>query len=220
MLGREHQANTFLGNGIAIPHGMQKDRELIHHTGVSVVQLPDGVEWNSGQTVRLIVGIAAKSDEHIGVLSALTDVLDDPAVARQLGLTSDPEDIIAALNRRGSNRPRPKSSSPTPNKWKSRSSARPDCTHGRRLSSSMSLRSSVPRFSSASTANCQRKSDGVAAQTRRHRRLDHPNSRDGRRCGCGPAALREAVESGLGEKRKRKWCRMNSSGRRSRTATG
>ncbi len=100
MLGREQQANTFLGNGIAIPHGMQKDRELIHRTGISVVQLPDGVEWNSGQTARLIVGIAAKSDEHIAVLSALTDVLDDPTVARQLALTSDPNDIIAALNRR------------------------------------------------------------------------------------------------------------------------
>src|SRR5271165_2962720 len=55
MLGREQQANTYLGNGIAIPHGMPKDRELIHRTGVSVVQVPDGVEWNPGQTVRLVV---------------------------------------------------------------------------------------------------------------------------------------------------------------------
>ncbi len=100
MLGREQQANTFLGNGIAIPHGMQKDRELIHRTGIAVVQIPEGVEWNSGQTTRLVVGIAAKSDEHIAVLSALTDVLDDPAVAKQLGLTKEPNDIIAALNRR------------------------------------------------------------------------------------------------------------------------
>jgi phosphoenolpyruvate-protein phosphotransferase len=100
MLGREQQANTFLGNGIAIPHGMQKDRELIHRTGISVVQLPDGVEWNQGQTARLIVGIAAKSDEHLAVLAALTDVLDDPKIARQLAQTNDPAEIIAALNRR------------------------------------------------------------------------------------------------------------------------
>ncbi len=43
MLGREGQANTYLGNGIAIPHGMGKDRELIHQTGVAVVQFPDCV---------------------------------------------------------------------------------------------------------------------------------------------------------------------------------
>src|SRR4051812_28405912 len=68
MLGREQQANTYLGNGIAIPHGMGKDRELIARTGVSVVQFPDGVEWNPGQTVRIVVGIAAKSDEHLSIL--------------------------------------------------------------------------------------------------------------------------------------------------------
>ena len=100
MLGREQQANTYLGNGIAIPHGMQKDRELIHQTGISVVQLPEGVAWNAGQTARIIVGIAAKSDEHLAILSALTDVLDDPTVARQLAQTTEPNDIIAALNRR------------------------------------------------------------------------------------------------------------------------
>ena len=100
MLGREGQANTYLGNGIAIPHGMQKDRELIRQTGVSVVQLPDGVEWNEGQTVRIVVGIAAKSDEHLGILSALTDVLDDAKTSRRLAETDDPQEIIAGLSRR------------------------------------------------------------------------------------------------------------------------
>jgi phosphocarrier protein FPr len=101
MLGRELQANTFLGNGIAIPHGMGKDRELIHQTGVCVVQFPDGVEWNPGQTVRIVVGIAAKSDEHLSILAALTDVLDDTATANQLANTNDPAEIIARLSASG-----------------------------------------------------------------------------------------------------------------------
>jgi len=100
MLGRERQANTYLGNGIAIPHGMQKDRDLIYRTGVSVVQVPDGVEWNPGQIVRIVVGIAARSDEHLGILSALTDVLDDAAKADRLAKTKDPADVIAALTRK------------------------------------------------------------------------------------------------------------------------
>lgn len=101
MLGREQQANTFLGNGIAIPHGMQADRELIHHTGIAVVQIPDGVVWNPDQVVRLVVGIAALSDEHLGILAALTDVLDDPVMARRLAETDSADEIIAALHRRG-----------------------------------------------------------------------------------------------------------------------
>ena len=99
MIGREGQANTYLGNGISIPHGMAKDRELIRATGISVVQLPEGVEWGPGKVAHLIVGIAAKSDEHLGVLAALTDVLDDPARAEILARTKDPNDIIAGLSR-------------------------------------------------------------------------------------------------------------------------
>lgn len=99
MLGRERQANTYLSHGIAIPHGMPQDRELIKKTSVCVVQIPEGVLWNDGTTAHLIVGIAAKSDEHLGVLAALTDVLDDPAAAHRLATTTDPNDIVQALNR-------------------------------------------------------------------------------------------------------------------------
>ena len=69
MLAREKVANTYLGNGISIPHGLPKDRDLILRTGISVLQVPDGLEWNRGETVYLVVGIAARSDEHIGILA-------------------------------------------------------------------------------------------------------------------------------------------------------
>lgn len=100
MNGRELQANTFLGNGIAIPHGMQKDRELIRRTGVCVVQLPQGVAWGPGKIAKLIVGIAAKSDEHLDILAALTDVLDNKETAEHLAVTDNPAEIIAALTRK------------------------------------------------------------------------------------------------------------------------
>jgi phosphocarrier protein FPr len=99
MLGREQQANTYLGNGIAIPHGMPADRDLIRRTGISVVQLPDGVDWNPGERVQLVVGIAARSDEHLRILANLTDVLDDPDTARRLANTTDQAELVAALNR-------------------------------------------------------------------------------------------------------------------------
>jgi len=100
MLGRERQANTYLSHGIAIPHGMPQDRELIGKTGVSVVQIPEGVLWSEGQIVHLVVGIAARSDEHLSILAALTDVLDDPDAAQRLATTTDPAVIVAALTRK------------------------------------------------------------------------------------------------------------------------
>jgi len=97
MLGREAVANTYLGNGIAIPHGLPKDRDLIRRTGIAVVQVPAGMTWNPGETAHLIVGIAAKSDEHIQVLQRLTRVLGDKDEVARLTRTTDPRDIIEAL---------------------------------------------------------------------------------------------------------------------------
>lgn len=99
MVAREAVANTYLGNGIAIPHGLPKDRDLIEQTGIAVLQVPDGVEWNSGETVYLVVGIAAKSDEHIEILANLTHVLGDEATIKRLAQTDNSADIIESLTR-------------------------------------------------------------------------------------------------------------------------
>lgn len=98
MLARERVANTYLGQGIAIPHGLPKDRELIKRTGVAVLQAPGGVAWQSGETARLIVGIAAKSDEHIEILSNLTDLLYEEDLIQRLAATQDPQEVVAALS--------------------------------------------------------------------------------------------------------------------------
>jgi len=97
MLGREKVANTYLGNGISIPHGLPKDRDLIKRTAIAVVQIPSGVTWNQGETVQLVVGIAAASDEHIEVLRRLTRVLGDEEQVARLTQTTDARDIIEAL---------------------------------------------------------------------------------------------------------------------------
>ncbi|WP_035994366.1 phosphoenolpyruvate--protein phosphotransferase [Leptolyngbya sp. KIOST-1] len=97
MLARETQANTYLGNGIAIPHGQPAQRDLIVTTGIAVLQVPAGVEWNPGEMVHLVVGIAAKSDEHLQILTNLTHVLDDPAAVRALVETKDAQVICDRL---------------------------------------------------------------------------------------------------------------------------
>lgn len=100
MLAREAQANTCLGHGIAIPHGQPAHRTLINQTGLAVLQIPAGVRWNDTQTVHVVVGIAAKGDEHLEILAALTDVLDDDNAAPRLATTTDANDILNALRRR------------------------------------------------------------------------------------------------------------------------
>jgi mannitol/fructose-specific phosphotransferase system IIA component len=98
MLAREQSMSTYLGSGVSIPHGMFENRDHILQTGISVLQLPDGVDWGDGETAYLVIGIAASSDEHIGVLSSLAEAIDDEQVTRQLIETVDPEIILKYLS--------------------------------------------------------------------------------------------------------------------------
>lgn len=98
MLDREKTMSTFVGNGVSIPHGEFKSLGLVHWTGISVLQVPEGVEWEPGQFAYLIVGIAATGDEHIQVLKNLATVVEEIETAELLGQTEDPELILEKLN--------------------------------------------------------------------------------------------------------------------------
>lgn len=98
MQAREAQNSTFLGNGIAIPHGTTDTRDLVKQTGVAIAHFPNGVDWGDGNTVYLAIGIAAKSDEHLGILKQLTKVLGEDGVEQALQNAQSAEQIIALLN--------------------------------------------------------------------------------------------------------------------------
>ncbi len=97
MLAREQQTSTFLGNGIAIPHGTTDTRDQVLKTSVQVFQFPQGVTWGEGQVAYVAIGIAASSDEHLGLLRQLTHVLSDDSVAEQLKSAITAEELRALL---------------------------------------------------------------------------------------------------------------------------
>ncbi|MGD8162144.1 fused PTS fructose transporter subunit IIA/HPr protein [Pantoea sp. FN0307] len=97
MLAREQQTSTYLGNGIAIPHGTTDTRDLVQQTGVQVFQFPQGIVWGDDQTAYVVIGIAARSDEHLALLRQLTHVLSDDDVAAQLRTTSSAEELRSLL---------------------------------------------------------------------------------------------------------------------------
>ena len=100
MFAREAQENTYLGNGVAIPHGTPQSRHLIKETAIAVLQVPGGIDWEDGEgePAYLIVGIAASDNEHLAVLKRLSTVVGDEEVAERLAKTTDAEDIRRALS--------------------------------------------------------------------------------------------------------------------------
>ena len=97
MLARELQTSTFLGNGIAIPHGTLDTRSMVKKTGVQVFQFPQGIEWGEGNIAYVVIGIAARSDEHLSLLRQLTRVLSDEDTAEKLAKITDVAEFRAIL---------------------------------------------------------------------------------------------------------------------------
>ena len=97
MLNREEQAPTYLGNGIAIPHGTTDTRDQVLKTGVAVFQFPEGINWGDDQIAYVIIGIAAKSNEHLTLLRQLTRVLSDENIAAEMAKTDSAETLRTLL---------------------------------------------------------------------------------------------------------------------------
>ncbi|URL06848.1 fused PTS fructose transporter subunit IIA/HPr protein [Avibacterium sp. 21-595] len=97
MLARETQTSTFLGNGIAIPHGTLETRPMVKQTGVQVFQFPQGIEWGEGNKAYVVIGIAARSDEHLTLLRQLTQVLGDEEKAAKLATLQEVDKFRAIL---------------------------------------------------------------------------------------------------------------------------
>ena len=99
MLNREQTMSTYLDNRVAIPHGRYEDRDNILKTGISILQLREGVVWEEDETAHLIVGIAASSDEHIDILTALSEVVEDDEIVDELIHTSDANLFLSHLRK-------------------------------------------------------------------------------------------------------------------------
>ena len=97
MRARERIVSTFLGNGIALPHGTNEGRAAVRRTGLAVAQFPAGVPWGD-ERAYLVIGLAALAEEHIGILARLATILGDEALCQRLATTSDAHEIYATLS--------------------------------------------------------------------------------------------------------------------------
>lgn len=98
MFDRDAQISTFLGNGIAIPHGTTEKRDSVIETGLKVIYYPQGIKWDEDNNIAyVVVGIAAKSNEHLDILRKLTRaVIADDTLERILAVKA-PEQLLAIL---------------------------------------------------------------------------------------------------------------------------
>ncbi|MEV0618516.1 PTS sugar transporter subunit IIA [Nonomuraea sp. NPDC050404] len=100
MLERERSISTYVGEGVAIPHGTLAGKDVVHHDAICVLRFPDGVDWD-GERVDVCVGIAAKGDGHVRLLSELAQILLDPDHARELREATETDAVLRLLQPTG-----------------------------------------------------------------------------------------------------------------------
>ena len=99
MLAREQQQSTYLGSGIAIPHGTVDTRDDVIKTALQVIHFPSGVVWgDDGERAYVAIGIAARSSEHLAVLQQLTRVLCVTGLEERLRDARNAQEITDLLN--------------------------------------------------------------------------------------------------------------------------
>ncbi|AZZ61388.1 PTS sugar transporter subunit IIA [Oenococcus sp. UCMA 16435] len=101
MLERETDLSTYMGNFIAIPHGTDDGKKYINKTGISIVQIPTGVNFSSNNEseniVTIVFGIAGLNGEHLDLLSQISIFCSDVNNVVKLADAQSKEEIINLL---------------------------------------------------------------------------------------------------------------------------
>jgi len=96
MVERERSVSTFVGEGVAIPHGTLAGRDLVTRDALCVLQYPAGVDWH-GDEVVLCIGIAARGEGHVPILARLAELLMEPDRADALRTATTADQVVALL---------------------------------------------------------------------------------------------------------------------------
>ena len=97
MLEREKIVTTYIGMGLAIPHGTTHDEGIIHKTGIVLIQYPEGIDFGD-EKAQLVIGIAGKGGEHMEILSKICTALEDETILEKMKITDDKEWIMKQLS--------------------------------------------------------------------------------------------------------------------------
>ena len=96
MLERERLTTTYMGAGVAIPHGTAESKEKVLRSGIVVLQYPDGVDFGD-EKAYLVIGIAGKGDEHLDLLAKVSSVLEDEETLEKLSHSANADEIFEIL---------------------------------------------------------------------------------------------------------------------------
>ena len=93
---RETSVSTYMGNGLAIPHGTNDAKSAIRRTAMSFVRYDDPIDWK-GKPAEFVIGIAGAGDDHLALLSRIASIFTDDEQVVRLRAATTAEEVLAVL---------------------------------------------------------------------------------------------------------------------------
>lgn len=98
MLEREKTFSTYMGNGIALPHGVESSKDEVTESGIAIMVFPNGTDWD-GETAKIVIGIAGKGNEHLDILGNIAMKLGEEEAVEKM-ITMNREEIFLFITRK------------------------------------------------------------------------------------------------------------------------
>ena len=98
MIERDEKVSVYIGNGVAIPHGVAGSEKYIKASGVSFIQVPDGIDFGEGKKAFIVIGIAGVNDEHLDILAKLAITCWDMDKVEQLRTAASKDVVMKILS--------------------------------------------------------------------------------------------------------------------------
>ncbi len=97
MIEREEMTSTYMGNNVAIPHGTEEAKKAVIKSGFTVIQVPNGVDFN-GEETKLIFGIAGKDGTHLDILSSIAVICSEQENVDRMIQAKTVKELKALIN--------------------------------------------------------------------------------------------------------------------------
>ncbi|MGJ9384472.1 PTS sugar transporter subunit IIA [Salipaludibacillus sp. CF4.18] len=98
MFEREEITSTYMGNLIAIPHGTEDAKESVLASGISILQIPEAIDFGNGNEVKVVFGIAGKNNEHLEILSQIAILCSEMENVEKIVNAASEDELLALFS--------------------------------------------------------------------------------------------------------------------------
>ncbi|RKL65849.1 PTS mannitol transporter subunit IIA [Salipaludibacillus neizhouensis] len=98
MFEREEITSTYMGNLIAIPHGTEDAKESVLASGISILQIPEAIDFGNGNEVKVVFGIAGKNNEHLEILSQIAILCSEMENVEKIVNATSEDELLALFS--------------------------------------------------------------------------------------------------------------------------